>query len=58
MEFPGVSKKQHVDFQAVTKKKLRGISRGLGFWYWNFDTILHNFHWDGILICLEFPGVK
>ena len=46
MEFPGVSKKYHVEFPGliknevefpgVTKKKSCEISRGLGFWPWNF----------------------
>ena len=38
MEFPGTSKKKHVNFPGVTKnnKKLCGISSGLGFWSLEF----------------------
>ena len=43
MEFPGVSKKQHVEFPPkVTKEKYEKIMwnfRDLGFWPWNFQGI-------------------
>ena len=29
--------KNEVEFTRVTKKKSCGISRGLGFWSWNFE---------------------
>ena len=60
MEFPGVLKKEHVEipgqlkkeveFPGVFIKKLCGISKGLGFWPWNFQKVSHNF--------TEYPGVK
>ena len=32
----GISQR-YVEFPGETKKKLCGISRGLGFWFWNFQ---------------------
>ena len=56
----GVSKKEDVEisglkwkkveFLEVLKKKLSGISMGLGFWPWKFYGVSHNF--------AEFPMVK
>ena len=44
----GIKEIEHVDFPGVTKKKLSGIFRGLGFWFWNFqgrcNTVRYNFH--------------
>ena len=34
IKFPGVSRKQHVQFPMVTKKKY-GVSKGLCFWPWS-----------------------
>ena len=38
VEIPGVNEKQ-VEFLWVIKKKLCGISMGLGFWPWNFQEV-------------------
>ena len=43
-------RKNYVEFPRVLVFGI-GISKGC-------NPILHNFHWGGILICLEFPGVK
>ena len=63
MEFPGTSKKNHVNFPGVTKnnKKLCGISSGLVFGLRiskGYNTILPNFQECGALICLKFPELK